>query len=113
MVEADPNVALAVEGIDTREYGDYLADRQVSITSLLTMQEDYPAKKFMLDQAVKAEKDATDVLRSAALLTTVTENLTVACHNALPIHLRQNLSAAQQHFFYTKSKRLHDFCIFI
>ena len=72
MVETDPTVALAVEGMDARAYGDYLAGRQIAVASLSMVQKDYPAKKLLLEQAVKAEKAATDVLRSVTLLT-VTE----------------------------------------
>lgn len=115
MVETDPTVALAVEGMDARAYGDYLAGRQIAVASLSMVQEDYPAKKLLLEQAVKAEKDAADVLRIVTLLTVTEgaegENLTVARREALLVRLRQNLFDARNHFVYTKSKTLDSFMI--
>ena len=109
-METDPNVPLAVEGMDARAYGDYVTVRQFSIASLTCRDGDrnFSAKKLLLEQAVRAEKDAADVLRSVALLT-VTEgaegdNLTVASREALLIRLRQNLFAARKHLGYTESK---------
>ena len=98
-METDSNVPLAVEGMDARAYGDYVTVRQFSIASLTCRDGDrnFSAKKLLLEQAVRAEKDAANVLRSVALLTVtegvVGDNLTVAAREALLICLRQNLFA--------------------
>ena len=108
MVEMEPTVALAVETIDAQAFGIVMARRQASITALLTFVVSYAAKRLLLEQAVAAEEDAAENLRTFATITVTQgatgEELTIERRAARLICLRRTLFAARQHFVFVRSK---------
>ena len=108
MVENDPHVALAVEGMDDLAYGSYLAGRNAAVASLSLSTEYYHGKKMILEQAVKAEKDAADILRIItripAAAGAANDGFTAERRNAVIVRLRQNLISIRQLFLSVNSK---------
>lgn len=108
MAENDPNQAFAVEGMGEQEFTNYVARRQASVGLLPLTMEFYQAKKTTLEQAVKAERDAVEILRCVSRLTVTAgaanQDLTVEKRNELLIRLRQAVIATRQHFVFVNSK---------
>ena len=108
MVETDPHQPTAVETMDEMEFGNYINRRQAAVGMLSQTSESYPAKKLLLEQAVKMERDATEVLRSIHVITVTPQaagqDLTAARKTAMLVRQRQALFAARQNFIFIKSK---------
>ena len=111
MVEKDPTVALAVETMHDQAYESYLAGRHAAVSFLSHGVEDYPGMKWLLEEAIRGEKDAADALRALARVTVTAgagnENLTVERRNAMMIKFRQNLFTARELFLNVRSKSQH------
>ena len=107
MVENNPQNQLAVELLDDHAYAAYLAGRHATVSVLSLSIENYAAKKLMLEQAVKAEKEAADVLREFGRLTitagAANDELTAEKRTAILIKLRQILLDARDHFLYVNT----------
>ena len=108
MVENDPHIALAVEAMDELAYGSYLAGRNAAVASLSLSSESYHGKKMILEQAIKSEKDAADLLRTIvripAAAGAANDGFTVERRDALIVRLRQNLISTRQLFLSVNSK---------
>ena len=72
MADDNPHNQLAIELFNDHTYSAYLAGRHASVSNLSLSIENYADKKLMLEQAVKAEKEAADVLREFGRLTITT-----------------------------------------
>ena len=108
MVDTDPTTPLAVETMDDQAFAMLQSGRQAAVAALSTSMEFYAAKKMLLVQAVQAEKNAAETLRTFAAVT-VTEGaagqeLTVERRTGTLVRLRRNLFAARQLLAFVKSK---------
>ena len=104
--EDNPNADTAVETMSAQQFQSYLENRRSCLASLNMGIDNYPAKRKLLENAVKSEKSAAEFLRTVAALTVMAgaddENLTAAKRTALLVSCRQNLFEARKNLIFVK-----------